>query len=259
MEKDKKDSWESGIKILKKMEVIIPLKLLLVCNQISDKVRGDEFSIVTNIKERDDITIELAEDYYIPKQIVTSTSIEYLKDEYKFNCVIHRHPDGMNGFSSTDKAFINQNFELSILYTKQDNFVAGIYNLKHDDYVIQIPVECFVDYGIEDIDISSIEKPAPLMIIDKNRKTKSKYKDSKEKEIELVAKHDWDLDRHDTIPERKEKLFPEESMDYTMMKEFMLEEVTDELQDINYRLNNLEESIYHNTGFSSYGCEGSTF
>ena len=251
--KDKKESWDSNIKILKKIEVILPLKLLLVCNQISDKVRGDEFSIVVNIKEKDNETIELSEEYYIPKQIVTSTSIEYLKDEYKNNCVIHRHPDGMNNFSSTDKTFINQNFELSILYTKQDGFVAGIYNLKHDDYVIQIPVECFVNYGIEDIDVSNIEKPAPLMIIDKNRKTKSKYKD---KEIELVAKHEWDLDRTDTIPERKVKLFPEETLDYTMMKEFMLEEVTGEIQDLHYRLETLEESIYHNTGFN---CEGPMF
>ena len=246
----KKESWDSGIKILKKMEVIIPLKLLLVCNQISGKVRDDEFSIVTNIKERDDITLELSEEYYIPKQIVTSTSIEYLKDEYKFNTVIHRHPDGMNCFSSTDKEFINQNFELSILYTKEDGFVTGVYNLKHDDYVIQIPVECFVDYGIEDIDITNIQKPAPVMVIDKMKRTRSRFKDSKEKpnsEIELVAKHEWDLN---------DKLLPEEKFDYGMMREIILEDVNDQIMDHEYRLNTLEETIYHNTGFN---CDASPF
>jgi hypothetical protein len=244
----KKESWDSGIKILKKMEVIIPLKLLLVCNQISDKVRGDEFSIVTNIKAKDDITIELAEDYYIPKQIVTSTSIEYLKDEYKFNCVIHRHPDGMNCFSGTDKEFINQNFALSILYTKQDGFVTGIFNLKHNDYVIQIPVECYVDYGIEDIDIQYIKKPEPLIVIDKMKRTRSRFKDHKEKpnsEIDLIAKHEWDSD--------KDKLLPEEKLDYAMMKDLLLEEVNEQLQGIEYRLDNIEEAVFHQTGFYADG------
>ena len=83
-----------------------------MCNQISDQVNGDEFSIVTNIKEKDETSMLLSDEFYIPKQEVAHTSIEYKPDSYVFNTVIHRHPDGMNNFSSTDRDYINQNFEL---------------------------------------------------------------------------------------------------------------------------------------------------
>ncbi len=243
--KDKKESWESGLKILKRMQVVIPLKLLLVCNQIADKI-DDEFSLVTNILEKDDTELTLSEDFYIPKQIVSHSSIEYLPDDYKCNCVIHRHPDNCNSFSSTDQNYINQNFELSILYTKRDKFVAGQYNLKHESgYLIQLPVEIFVDYGIDEIDITNIQKPAPLVVIDKPKKHRGRESKSRILETE----HDWDLRKFDTIPERKEKLLTEEKLDYSMMKDFMLEEVTEQLQGIEYRLDNIEESIFHRTGF----------
>jgi len=245
MEKDKKESWESGLKILKRMQVVIPLKLLLVCNQIAEKV-DDEFSIVSNINEKDDTELTLSEDFYIPKQIVSHSSIDYLPDEYHFNTVIHRHPDGCNSFSSTDQNYINQNFELSILYTKREGFVAGQYNLKHESgYLIQLPVEIFVDYGIDEIDITNIQKPAPLVVIDKPKKHRGREPKSRI----LDTEHEWDLRKFDTFPERKEKLLMEEKLDYAMMKDFMLEEVTEQLQCIEYRLDNIEDSIFHRTGF----------
>jgi len=240
--KDKSEVWESGIKVLKYINVIVPIKLLLICNQIASKIKSNnEFSILTNITEQDDETIILSEDYYIPKQIVEYTAIEYLPDEKDsgYKVVIHRHPDGMNGFSSTDQAFINQNFDLSILYTERDEFVHGIYNLRYNDYMIQIPINVIMDNGVGDIDISNIEYPAPLVPIDRPRKSKARN----ERRIS-------DLEQP-VIPEQKDKLLPEETMDYGLMKEFMLEDVDGELQDINYRLTNLEETIFHNTGFNS--------
>lgn len=252
-DKDKKpEAWESGLKILKRMQVVIPLKLLLVCNQIADKIE-DEFSIVTNILEKDDTELTLSEEFYIPKQIVSHSSIDYLPDEYHFNTVIHRHPDGCNGFSSTDQNYINQNFELSILYTKRDGFVAGQYNLRHENgYLIQLPVEIFVDYGIDEIDITNIQKPAPLVVIDKPKKHRSR----EPKPRLFDSEHDWDLHKFDTIPERKEKLLTEEKLDYSLMKDFLLEEVTEQLQGIEYRLDNIEDMVFHQT---SFGTNGSPF
>jgi len=245
MEKDKKESWESGLKILKRMQVVIPLKLLLVCNQIAEKI-DDEFSMVSNITEKDDTELTLSEDFYIPKQIVSHSSIDYLPDEYHFNTVIHRHPDGCNSFSSTDQNYINQNFELSILYTKRDGFVAGQYNLRHESgYLIQLPVEIFVDYGIDEIEITNIQKPAPLVVIDKPKKHRGREPKSRI----LDTEHEWDLRKFDTIPERKEKLLTEEKLDYAMMKDFLLEEVTEQIQGIEYRLDNIEDAMFHRTGF----------
>ena len=150
-------SWESDLIVIEKMKVIVPLKLLLVCNSLVAKLNGEEFSIVTNIAKRSSDTITLSEDYYIPKQNVTSGSIDYLPDDYNHSVVIHRHPNGLNSFSATDQSYINQNFELSLLYTSDEYFVNGLYNLKHEDAIIPIPVKAVIEYGIEEIDISNIE------------------------------------------------------------------------------------------------------
>jgi len=243
--KEKVEAWESGIKILKCMQVVIPLKLLLICNQIADKVEGDEFSIVTNIQEKDDINIKLSDEFYIPKQQVSHSNIEYLPDDYKFNCVIHRHPDGCDSFSSTDQEYINQNFELSILYTKRDGFVNGLYNLRHESgYLIQIPVDIFVDYNIDEIDISNIQKPAPLVVFHKKpRNRKDKFRNSD-------ATFDIDLDR---IERDDKKLLLEEKLDYAMMKDFMLEEINEQIQGMEYRLDNLEDAFFHQSSFATNG------
>lgn len=244
--KSKAEAWESGIKILKKMDVVIPLKLLLVCNQIADKV-NDEFSIVTNILEKDDTELTLDEDFYIPKQIVSHSSIDYLPDDYKFNCVIHRHPDGCNSFSSTDAEFINQNFELSILYTKRDGFVNGLFNLKHESgYLIQIPVEVYVDYGLQEIDISNIQKPLPLVVLDKFHR---KPKNRKDKFRNSDATFDIDLDQ---IEKEDNKLLPEEKFDYALMKDFLLEEINEQIQGMEYRLDNLEDAFFHQASFANH-------
>ena len=150
-------SWESDLIVIEKMKVIVPLKLLLVCNSLVAKLNGEEFSIVTNIAKRSSDTITLSEDFYIPKQSVTSGSIDYLPEDYTYSVVIHRHPNGLNSFSATDQSYINQNFELSLLYTAEEYFVNGLFNLKHEDAIIPIPVKAVIDYGIEDIDISNIE------------------------------------------------------------------------------------------------------
>jgi len=156
-EESTKSAWESDLKVIEKMKVIVPLKLLLVCNSIVAKLDGEEFSIVTNIESRTSDTLTLSEQYYIPKQRVTSGSIDYLTDDYSHSVVIHRHPNGLNTFSKTDHEFINQNFELSLLYTAEDYFVNGLFNLKHEDAIIPIPVRPVIDYGIEEIDITNID------------------------------------------------------------------------------------------------------
>jgi hypothetical protein len=237
-EEQKKEAWESGIKILKQMEVIVPLKLLLICNQIAGKIKDEsEFSIVTNITEKDEETIFLSEEFYIPKQIVAHASIDYLPDEKDsgYKVVIHRHPDGCNSFSGTDQTFINQNFELSILYTKKDGFVHGIYNLKYNDFLIQIPCNIIIDYGLEEIDISNIQYPSPVMIIDKPKSFKSRRSINLNS---LDTPLEWDSEKKDS---KHDKRLTEENLDYDLMKRFMLEEVTEQINELEYRVGMLEE------------------
>ncbi len=238
-----KEAWESGIKVLHGIDVIIPVKLLLVCNHISDKLT-DEFSILTSISEREESTLTLSKGFYIPKQRVTQHSIDYLPDQYSFNTVIHRHPDGMNTFSSTDREYINQNFELSILYTKAEGFVHGVFNLKHDDYLIQLPIAIYIDYGLRNIDLSNIERESLLISFKKERRPRRQDKS-------------WDITRSDTVNKSepdsglglftsepyREKLLPEENLDYAMMKDLLLEDVNMQMEDMDYRLTSLEEAI----------------
>ncbi|MBE2228996.1 MAG: hypothetical protein IAE93_16695 [Ignavibacteria bacterium] len=182
------NQWESELNIISSIQVVIPVKLYLVCNQIAGKVGGNEFSIVTDIKEKDNQNILITDDFYIPKQRVNPSNIDYLPDVYNHSVCIHRHPDGCNGFSSTDKEYINQNFVLSLLYTRRDGFVNGIYNMRLDDKtLIQLPVDVKVDYALEEIDIEHIVQEKDLFTDDdlparyEDKKTLGK----KEKEEEL--------------------------------------------------------------------------
>jgi len=154
------NGWDSGLEIIRNVEIVVPLKLLLVCDNIASKMRGEEFSIVTKIDQKLRNTIYLSEEYYIPKQTVSTARIEYEPDEYNgFDVVIHRHPNGCNSFSGTDNDYINRNFMLSLLYTRQDGFVKGLYNLKiSETEVVQLSVEISVDYGSVEVDVSNIKK-----------------------------------------------------------------------------------------------------
>lgn len=241
--KSEAESWSSGIKVLERMEVIVPVKLLIVCNHIAGKVRGDEFSIVTNIKEKDDTELFLSEEFYIPKQEVSASYVKYLPDTYEYNVVIHRHPDGFDDFSGTDNNYINQNFELSLLYTKRDGFVNGVYNLKLNDYLIPIPVKVYIDYGIEDLDLSNIQKPEPVRLIET-----IKPAEPKTNKQTSVFDSDWDL--NNTEP-KKSPMLPEETMDYGLMRDYLLEEINEQIAHIEYRLDNLENN--QPTPFSSCG------
>lgn len=177
--------WESELNIISSIQVIIPVKLYLVCNQIAGKVGNNEFSIVTDIKEKDNQNILLTDEFYIPKQKVSPSNIDYLPDNYNHSVCIHRHPDGCNGFSSTDKEFINQNFILSLLYTRRDGFVNGIYNMRLDDKtMIQLPVEITVDYNLEAINIENITEEKDLFT-DDDLLPRSKKRLSRKKEEDL--------------------------------------------------------------------------
>jgi len=196
-----KTSWDAEMTIVNSIEVIIPIKLLLVCNHIASKVQDNEFSIVTDIIKKTPTQLRLAEDFYIPKQMVSRSSIDYLPDSYSHNVCIHRHPNGLDSFSGTDKEYINQNFELSLLYTRSDGFTHGVYNHKlEDSCIIQLPVLIRVDYNIEEIDIANINvetdlfrsdtflddnKQRPRLLLEKfNGKDKLPKKDDPLEEIE---------------------------------------------------------------------------
>jgi len=78
-------------------------------------------------------------DWFLPKQFVTSASIDFDNDdvgkkilknrvpEGMYNTVIHKHPDGCIGFSGTDEKYINRGSTCSLLFV--DNYIElGVLN-----------------------------------------------------------------------------------------------------------------------------------
>jgi hypothetical protein len=112
-----------------------------------------------------------------------------------------------------------------------------LYNLRYEnDYIIQLPVEILIDYGLAEIDISNIQKPGPVLAIDKSKRSKSRH----ERRIS-----DSDKPEISPVPPA------EESLDYLM--ELMFDEINGDVQDLRYRMTNVEDTLYHQTGFNSFG------
>jgi hypothetical protein len=68
------------------------------------------------------------DDWFIPKQTVTVTSVDDMADSGEYNIIVHKHPEGFKVFSHTDKEWVNQNCMASLLWC-DGQFVDGIVNV----------------------------------------------------------------------------------------------------------------------------------
>jgi hypothetical protein len=111
--------------------------------------------------------------WIFPKQAVTGVSIRYIDEHPGYNCCIHKHPKGINSFSSTDAQYINANFEVSLLYVN-DQFKTGIVNLKTKIGIVQLPVTCIMEslLGIRnDVELmmdNNLIEDKPIQVIGQN-------------------------------------------------------------------------------------------
>jgi len=119
--------WDSGLTIISKPKVIIPVGIVEALLHINEHFKTEEFSICAKFSGEDEIILKI-EDMFIPKQKVTSGSIDYLEDIPAGYAVIHKHPVGCNSFSGTDNEYINSNTEVSILYIPPFSFPMCIVN-----------------------------------------------------------------------------------------------------------------------------------
>ena len=154
--------WNSGLKIVKP-KILIPYKLLLVCNSIQKKLENYEFSILAKGRWTSD-GFKLSSDYVIPEQEVSHCSVEYdNKDVLKYlkqgyNVVIHSHPFDSSDFSGIDDEYINANFQCSILYSNS-KFTNAVLNIKiNNEFKLQIKPEIKLIHDKIDVDISKIKK-----------------------------------------------------------------------------------------------------
>jgi len=175
--------WDSGLKIVKNPIVRIPLQLQLVCNTIQKRVNHKEFSVLARGRWTSE-GFEVSEDYVIPEQEVTSSSVDYLEplENYKkqgYNVVIHSHPWGYRtgtDFSSSDEETINTHFDCSILFDGE-KFCKAVLSIQVNNS-IKLQINAKIEIVYPEITIPQEEL---AKIKEKKVVTWSPWKDLKER------------------------------------------------------------------------------
>ena len=170
--KNKKRSasvWDSGLTILDEPKIIIPEEIDKVCKAIQDEVGSNEFSVLVK-GEYTKNGFRLLDDYYIPEQEVTSTTVEYDENlrttrNKGYNCLIHSHPFSKDvAFSSADENTVNSHFTAAVLYNGNQEAVTGKLRLQIENKTImKVDASVVTETIIPDIDVSNIsEKPVKV-------------------------------------------------------------------------------------------------
>jgi proteasome lid subunit RPN8/RPN11 len=160
----KDSTWDSGLTIVDQPSIEIDNKLLMLCNEIQEKFPATEFSVLAK-GEYTDNGFYVSDDYVIPKQEVTGSTVDYEPlDSYQqqgYNVVIHSHHGLGTFFSKTDRDYINCQFPCSVLYTHQGFTLATMSFLKNDSvFMIKTDDVCTVTDGMEVEGIDNITKKA---------------------------------------------------------------------------------------------------
>lgn len=149
---------DSGLMLVDKPAIYIPQLLVDVMWNIDMQKKvssNSEFSIFC-IADIDGFEITLKPKYFIPEQVVHSAEVDYKEQRpnHRYNTVIHRHPNNMNNFSGGDDRYINRNFDVSILWTANEEFVKGQYNLFQHGQRIRLDCDLYImrnEFVIKDI------------------------------------------------------------------------------------------------------------
>jgi len=97
------------------MLVLVPFSLVMIARR-SNSI-STEFMLYAKVKEQTDDVVVVDNEYCVPRQEATSTSVRNLEPEKckDYNVVIHKHPSNLHNFSSIDEESINSNNDVSIL------------------------------------------------------------------------------------------------------------------------------------------------
>jgi len=147
-------------------KVIVPGTLLGVLRSIHRKLPHVEFGLYAKATiDYSTKTAIVSDEFYIPKQNVTSVNISFEEDipDSSFNVVIHKHPDGVSSFSNTDWEDINKKFPISLLYESGQIVDASMRFVTHDNLVILIKPRVIVDYNV-DVEIEDEELDSKIRI-----------------------------------------------------------------------------------------------
>jgi len=147
--------WDSGLKVIDKIKVVIDYGVLLILNNIDKKVINNEFSVLFKGEFRESAWY-VSPEYYIPKQEVSYASVKYIEDLAKyrhqgFNVVVHKHP-GTTSFSSVDDKYVNSHFPVSLLYVNNQIVNAKVLVSIADNVKIRLPAEVILTFPEKEIE-----------------------------------------------------------------------------------------------------------
>ena len=198
-QKVKKDKtlWDSGLNIVTKPKIIIDYNLLLVCATIQSHFPSLEFSILVKGNYTEE-GFHLTDDYVIPKQEVTRTTIDYEElDQYQsagYNAVIHSHHNLGTFFSPTDEEFINCHFPCSVLYSKGDFKLATLsFHVKDNVFILETDriIKQFSEIPIPEMENIKKRKYKTYKRTTKNNLKEAKHTLTKRKEEERKNYEDF--------------------------------------------------------------------
>ena len=165
----------SGYKV-NDLEILVDQKVYNVMRAAADIAGDDEYSILFK-GYWSDAGIMVSEEYYIPKQTISGSSVDYdeplgiLREQQGFNVVLHSHPFTKNKdgwFSKDDMEYINTNFPISLL-------ANGLHEIIRAHVILETPQKGYdirVELGYGDIHTFSNES-MEIVGLDNIRKKKA--------------------------------------------------------------------------------------
>jgi len=165
----------SGYKV-NDLEILVDQKVYNVMRAAADIAGEDEYSILFK-GHWADTGIVVSEEYYIPKQTISGSSVDYdeplgiLREQQGFNVVLHSHPFTKNKdgwFSKDDMEYINTNFPISLL-------ANGLHEIIRAHVILETPQKGYdirVELGYGDIHTFSNES-MEVVGLDNIRKKKA--------------------------------------------------------------------------------------
>ena len=142
-------------------EIHISDKFMEIVRALDKKI-DTEFSVLGKATINGN-KYEVGDEYYIPKQTVEYASVDYEEDMYKlreegWNVVVHKHPSGVKEFSSADYEYLNNQFDLSLLWVDNKFNDATVRIMVRDMYLVIDVEKENVHIGTEsNIDITGID------------------------------------------------------------------------------------------------------
>ena len=166
-------------------KIIIPARILRILEEMDKIAEGNEYALyLSAVADPENYSIWVRAkgdgdddiDFFVPEQSISGALVEPefcsegITDDdgrpldpidRKWNVIVHRHPEGVFGFSSVDESYLNQNNGISFLYLKgyrvcdaMANFVAGdcLYDSRklsaytQDENGELVPLNCKFDY-----------------------------------------------------------------------------------------------------------------